>query len=121
MDDKMLNSELDFMTRANSKLNPLSPKPGLILIGDNGFEFRAQTGPGFIQIPWKSIESVRVQMFFGGRYVRGFFIQTDEEQLLEFIVSDAKETLRFMRKYLDRETFVTNKSNLAEMFNRKNK
>lgn len=117
----MLNNELDFMTRANSKLNPLSPKSGLILIGNNGFEFREEKGPGYIQIPWPTIVQVRVQMFFGGRYVRGFFIQTDDEQLLEFIVSDAKETLKSMRKYLDREKFIRNQSNIAEIFKRNNK
>jgi hypothetical protein len=119
MDEKMLNNELDFMTRANSKLNPLSPKSGLIFIGNNGIEFREEKGPGFIQMPWSTIVQVRVQMFFGGRYVRGFFIQTEEDQLLEFIVSDAKEALKKMRKYLDRDVFVRNQSNIAQIFKRK--
>lgn len=117
----MLNNELDFMTRANSKLNPLSPESGLILIGNNGFEFRAESSPGFIQIPWNSIVEVRVQLFFGGRYVRGFFIKTNENQDLEFIVSDAKEALRKMRKYLKREQFVRNQSNLTQIFKRNTK
>ncbi len=121
MDEKMLNNELDFMTRANSKLNPLSPKPGLIFIGNNGFEFRGENSPGFIQIPWQSVVEVRVQMFFGGRYVRGFYIETNEDHLLEFIVSDAKETLKKMRKYLRREQFVRNQSNLAQVFKRHKK
>lgn len=112
----MLNNELDFMTRANSKLNPMSPKSGLILIGNNGVEFREEKGPGFIQMPWSTIVQVRVQMFFGGRYVRGFFIQTEDDQLLEFIVSDAKEALRNMRKYLDREVFIRNQSNIVQVF-----
>lgn len=116
----MLNNELDFMTRANSKLNPLSPKSGLIFIGNNGVEFREEKGPGFIQMPWDTILQVRVQMFFGGRYVRGFFIQTNEEQLLEFIVSDAKEALKHMRNYLDREVFIRKQSNLVQMFKKEN-
>lgn len=115
----MLNSDIDFLTRANSKLNPLDPKTGILLVGNNGVEFRAEKSPGFIQIPWQSIVQVRVQMFFKGRYIRGFFIETDEDQLLEFIVSDAKSVLRSMRKYLDRERFIRNPSNLAQVFKRK--
>lgn len=120
-ENNMLNNELDFMTRANSKLNPLAPKSGLLLIGNNGVEFQAEKSPGYIQIPWSSITEVSVQMFFKGKYVRGFFIETDEDQLLEFIVSDAKEALRNMRKYLKREQFVSTPSNLGQLFRRKKK
>lgn len=118
-DESMLNNEIEFMTRANSVLNPLDPKTGILLIGNNGIEFRAEKSPGFIQIPWSSIVEVRVQMFFKGKYVRGFFVQTNEEQLLEFIVNDAKETLRKMRKHLRRDQFVRNPSNLSQVFKRK--
>jgi hypothetical protein len=115
----MLNNEIEFMTRANSMLNPMDPKSGILLIGNNGVEFRAEKSPGYIQIPWKAIVEVRVQMFFKGKYVRGFFIETNEEQLLEFIVSDAKETLRKMQPHLKREQFVQNPNNIFEMFKRK--
>ncbi len=118
MEDTMLNSEIDFLTRANSKLNPVDPKSGILLLGNNGLEFRAEKSQGYIQMPWKSIATVHVQLFFGGRYVRGFFIETKENQSLEFIVSDAKTTLKKMRKYLGREQFVSNKSNFASMFKR---
>lgn len=116
-----LNNELDFMTRANSLLDSLAPKPGLLMIGNQGVEFRAEKGSGYIQIPWTSIVGVRVQMFFKGWYVRGFFIETNEDQLLEFIVSDAKEALREMRKHLDRKQFVKNPSNFQQMFKRNKK
>lgn len=115
----MLNNQIEFMTRANSMLNPIDPKTGILLLGNNGIEFRAEKGPGFIQIPWNTIVEVRVQIFFKGKYVRGFFIETNEGQLLEFIVSDAKETLRKMQPHLKREQFVRNPSNLSEMFKRK--
>ncbi|MDN6730895.1 MAG: DUF956 family protein [Atopostipes suicloacalis] len=116
-----LNVELDFVTRSNSILNSLAPKPGLLMIGAQGVEFRAEKGSGFIQIPWTSITEVRVQMFFKAWYVRGFFIETNENQLLEFVVSDAKEALRAMRKYLKREQFVKNPSNLQQIFKRNKK
>ena len=118
-DENMLNNEIEFMTRANSKLNPLAPQSGILLIGNHGIEFRSEKSPGYIQIPWSSIIKIRVQMFFKGRYVRGFFIETDENQEFEFIVSDAKETLRKMRKHLKREQFTRNPSNLSQVFRRK--
>lgn len=115
----MLNNEIEFMTRANSMLNPMDPKSGILLLGNNGIEFRAEKSPGYIQIPWEAVVEVRVQMFFKGKYVRGFFIETNEDQLLEFIVSDAKETLRKMQPHLKREQFVQNPNNIFEMFKRK--
>ena len=118
MDDKMLNNEIDFMTRANSKLNPIDPKSGILLLGNNGLEFRAEKSQAYIQIPWPTVEKVYVQMFMGGRYVRGFFIETNEDQSFEFIVSDAKTTLKQMRKHLDRKQFVSNKSNFSSLFKR---
>ena len=120
-DQTLLNNEVAFMTRGNSKLNPLAPQSGIVILGNNGFEFRSEKSPGFIQIPWSSIVEVRVQMFFKGKYVRGFFIRTDEEQDFEFIVSEAKEALRYMRKHLNREQFVRQASNLAQMFKRNKK
>lgn len=113
MKDMMLNNEIDFITRANSILNPIDPKSGILLLGNKGLEFRAEKSQGYIQIPWSSIVRVRVQIFFRGRYVRGFFIETDENQELEFIISDAKNVLKKMRKYLNRDQFVPNKSNFA--------
>lgn len=118
---QMLNKKLEFMTRANSNLNAFAPKSGLFLIGENGIEFRAEKNPGFIQIPWTSIETIRVQMFFKGKYVRGFFIETNEAQTFEFIVSDAKEALRTMRNHLERKQFIANPSNFREIFRRKKK
>lgn len=113
-----LNNDVDFMTRANSMLNPLDPKSGIMLIGNQGIEFRAEKGPGYIQIPWKSITHVRVQMFFKGLYVRGFFVETNENQILEFVVSDAKKALQTMNAYLQREQFVSNPSNFLKLFQR---
>lgn len=113
-----LNTDVDFMTRANSMLNPLGPKAGILLIGKQGVEFRAEKGLGYIQIPWQSIIQVRVQMFFRGFYVRGFFIETDENQLLEFVVSDAKKALRAMKSHLERKQFVSNPSNFLQIFKR---
>ena len=113
---QQLNTEVEFVSKANAMLNPMNPKSGLLMIGDKGIEYREETGPGFIQIPWANIERIRVQMFFKGRYVRGFYFETDEGQLLEFVVDEAKDSLRTMYKHLPREKFVAQQSNLASIF-----
>lgn len=113
---QQLNTKVEFVSKANAFINPVNPKPGILMVGDKGVEYKEETGPGFIQIPWANIKYVRVQMFFKGRYVRGFTFQTDEDQLLEFVVEDAKDSLRSMRKYLPREQFVAQRSNFAGLF-----
>ena len=113
-----LNTKVDLVIDATS-FTGVSDY-GKIMIGDKGFEFYNSRDPRkYIQIPWEAIVEVRVQMFFKGKYVRGFFIETNEEQLLEFIVSDTKETLRKMQPHLKREQFVQNPNNIFEMFKRK--
>ena len=116
--NEFLNKDVDYTTRANALINPILPKSGLLLMGNAGIEYRSEKGPGFIQIPWTSIIGVRVQMFLGGRYVRGFFIETTEKQLFEFVVDDAKNALKYMRSHLKREQFVANPSNIKDMFKR---
>src|SRR5699024_10079161 len=118
-DENMLNKKIEFMSRAHSKLNPLASQSASLIIGDNEVEFCSEKSPGYVQIAWSSIVQIRVQMFFKGRYVRGFFIGTDENQDFEFIVSNAKEVLRKMRNHLGREQFVRNPSNLSQIFHRK--
>lgn len=110
-----LNATVEYTTRANAMLNPIIPKSGIFLMGEKGIEFRSEKGPGFIQIPWTSVENIFVQMLFGGRYVRGFTIATDEGLLFEFVVNDAKDTLKYMRKYLERDVFQASKSNISKV------
>lgn len=119
MREKALNKKTEFITRANALYNPLLPKAGVLFIGNEGVEYRSKSGQGFIQIPWNEIVQVRVQLFFKGWYVRGFYIESKDGQLFEFVVSDAKTSLKYMRKHLERECFVANPSNFTNLFKRK--
>lgn len=114
-----LNQTVDFITRANSTYQPLNPKPGILMVGDQGIEFISKNGKEFIQIPWQTVQRIHVQMLFKGRYVRGFYIETTQDHMLEFIVSKGKDCLRAMYHYLDRDHFVVKESNLKSLF-RKN-
>ncbi|MDO4680666.1 MAG: DUF956 family protein [Aerococcus sp.] len=119
-----INQETEFITRANSMLNPINPHSGLLLIGDTGMEFQGEKDPGYIQIPWRFITQVRVQLLFWDRYVRGFTVETADEtgkREFEFIVKDAKTALKTMRKHLPRETFIRQRSNFGQLFKKHSK
>lgn len=108
---QMLNKEVEYITKANTFINPLDPKSGILALGDQGLEFRTANGQGFIQIPWHTVKVVRVQILFWGKYIRGFFIETTDNNSFNFVVSRAKEALPVMKKHLGREKLVQNKSN----------
>lgn len=100
-------------------INPISPKKGMLSLGDKGIEFLATNGIGFIQIPWKNIVVVKAHVLFGGRYIRGFDIYTDDKQMLSFVTSDTKKALIIMRDYLGSDNLRRANHNLKGLFNRK--
>ena len=118
---KSLNSTVELAVKANSFLDPINPKPGVMALGNNGVEFRASNGEGYIQIPWRNIITVQAQVFFNGRYIRGFDIITDDNQVLNFVVADAKKTLRVMREHLESSQLVKKRGNFSNLFKRKTK
>lgn len=97
-----LNSHVDLVVHANSFANPIFPKPGTLAVGDKGLDYRADAGDGYIQIPWTSVEGVQVDIP-AGTYVRSIKVLTKETQPLEFVVSDGKNLLRVLNRYLGRE------------------
>ena len=118
---KSLNSTVELAVKANSFLDPINPKPGVMALGNNGVEFRASNGEGYIQIPWRNIIIVQAQVFFNGRYIRGFDIITDDNQVLNFVVADAKKTLRVMREHLESSQLEKKRGNFSNLFKRKTK
>lgn len=113
-----LNLQVELAVKANSFYNPISPKQGVMALGDKGIEFRASSGAGYIQIPWENIVQVRAQVLLG-KYIRGFDIYTDDQQRIEFVAEDAKAALRVMREHIGGEKLVRAKSNLKGMLRRK--
>ncbi|MGO2082531.1 DUF956 family protein [Vagococcus sp.] len=114
-----LNKTVDYAAKANAFLNPLLPKAGVMAIGNNGIEFRAGDGVGFIQVPWENVVQIRAQVYFKGKYIRGFEILTDKKQVLEFVTNDSKELLKAMRHYLKKEQMVVASSNIKKIFKRR--
>lgn len=116
-----LNRTVDLAIKANAFYQPLVPKQGIMALGDQGLEFRAVNGVGYIQIPWKNIVQVRAHVYFKGRYIRGFDVETDEQQVFNFVTSDTRNALRVMKAYLDSQKLVKAKSNFKQLFRKKEK
>jgi hypothetical protein len=113
----LLNAEPEFLEKCNVFLSANSPKQGELIMGENGIEFRPIFGNGFIQIPWKNIKLVRAQVLMFGKYFRGFFIDTDQGQTFNFVVSNSKEGLRVMADHLPRAQLTQ----VATLLNRQTK
>lgn len=110
-DSPELNNQVELVVRANTFANPIFPKPGTLALGDRGLEYRADSGRGYIQIPWTSIEGVEVDIP-AGNYVRSIKVSTKETRPLEFVVSDGKNLVRALSSHLGREKLTTAPQNV---------
>lgn len=105
-----LNTKVAFTTKANSLNGVFGNKSGDILVGDKAFEFyNGRNSEDYIQIPWTEIKRVRAQIFFYDKYIRGFYIDTNNNGTFNFVVKNAGKTLKIMRDYLGNEKIVRNK------------
>ncbi|MBS7577402.1 MULTISPECIES: DUF956 family protein [unclassified Enterococcus] len=109
-----LNQKVLFTTKANSFNSGIGNKHGNILIGNRAFEFYNDRNPeDFIQIPWQEVTKVRAQIYFGNRYIRGFFIDTRDAGTFNFVVKDAGKALKAMRDFIGSEKLVRNKAPIS--------
>ncbi|KRM71636.1 DUF956 family protein [Lacticaseibacillus brantae] len=104
-----LNKTVEYAIKVNSMITPNDPKPGVMALGDNGLEYRANNGVGFIQVPWANITLIRAQIM-GKKHVRGFFVDLDDGRSLNFVASDAIPALRVMRDHLGSDKLVRTKT-----------
>lgn len=100
-----LNRRVDLVVNANSFASAVFPKTGKLILGDVGLEFRADSGVGFIQIPWSSVEEVKVDIV-ANNYVRAITVSTPDCSPLEFVVSDGKNLVRCLAGHVGRERLV---------------
>lgn len=112
---QLLNKDVAYIAKANAFLNPLDPKAGILAMGEQGIEFRTQSGQGFIQIPWHTVKQVRVQILFWGKYVRGFFIETQDGNSFNFVAGQAREALPVLQQHLGRDKLVQNQNNFKRL------
>ena len=126
-----LNHEVELEARANSFANPVFPTAGTLTLGDVGMEFRADTGVGYVQIPWRSVEKVVVDIPTKG-YVHAITVHTDEAAPLQFVISDGANVLRAINRHVGRDRLergpqnfknaaVTVKDKVTGIFKKKDK
>lgn len=93
-----LNTDIELAVKANCFLVTLMPKPGLLIFGNRGVEFRAKSGNGFVQIPWNNIVLVDCDIY--GTYVRNISFHTDDNKKIPFVISKGKDVLLILKKHL---------------------
>lgn len=80
---------------------------GKIMIGDKGFEFyHDRDVRKFIQIPWEEVDYVLASVFFKGKWIPRFAIQTKKNGTYTFSSKEPKKVLRAIRVYVDPNRMV---------------
>ena len=88
-----LNTKVDFVIDATS-FSGLTDY-GKIMIGDKGFEFYHGRDPRkFIQIPWEEVDYVVASVFFKGKWIPRYGIQTKKNGTFIFSSKKPKKVLR---------------------------
>ncbi|MBM7708173.1 DUF956 family protein [Enterococcus lemanii] len=80
---------------------------GKIMIGDQGFEFyHNRDVRKFIQIPWEEVDYVLASVFFKGKWIPRYAIQTKKNGTYTFSSKEPKKVLRAIRVYVDPNRMV---------------
>lgn len=104
-DPGMLNASVELDVRAHAFLSPFFPQRGLLMLGETGVEFRQHGGRGYVQVPWKTIETVRADVY--GSFVRSVELCLVDGRALSFVVDRGADVVRTMNHHLDRAQLVS--------------
>lgn len=106
-----MNKVVAFQTKGNSFYGGIGAKHGDILMGDVAFEFYNERNTmDYIQIPYSEIQKVRAQVYFGGRYIPSFYVDTHQYGAFKFVLKDAKSALKVFQMYLKPEQLVRSRT-----------
>ena len=95
-----LNTKVDLVMEGTSFLG--TGNYGKIMIGDKAFEFyNDHNEKDYIQIPWQEIELVIASLYFKGRWIPRFAIQTKRNGTFTFAARHPKKLLHDMQAYVD--------------------
>lgn len=84
-----------------------APAYGDLMIGDQSFEFYDERNvQNYIQIPWEEIQYVTASVYFKGRWIPRFGIQTKQNGIFTFAARDAKKVLRAINQYIPDDQLV---------------
>ncbi|AYW44506.1 DUF956 family protein [Tetragenococcus koreensis] len=100
-----LNTQVDLAVDGTSFVG--LAKYGQILIGNNAFEFYNTKNPqDYIQIPWKEVDFVVVNVLFKGKWIPRYAIETKKNGSFNFASKDTKKVLRAIQPYVARDHMV---------------
>ena len=103
-----LNTKIILSGNANAMMSHVNIQQGKMFYGDRGMEFRANTHGGYIQIPWKNVKSISMEIILKF-YYRGFFVTTTDGKTFEFVGGKAKKSVSVFREYLKPEQIMRRK------------
>lgn len=100
-----INRKVDLVVHATSFIDVTAY--GNIMIGDRGFEFyHARDVRKFVQLPWNEIVRVQVTVFFKGKWIPRFTIETKESGSFIFSAKQPKKVLGLIGKHIGKANIV---------------
>lgn len=102
---------------------------GQIMIGDKAFEFYNSKNPkDYIQIPWNEVDLIIASVYFKGKWIPRFAIQTKQNGIFPFAARHPKAVLRACREHINADHIVRSltffqviRRGINNLFHRKNK
>lgn len=99
------NTKVELVDKATSFIGMATY--GQIMIGDKAFEFYNSKNPkDYIQIPWDEVDLVIASVYFGGKWIPRFAIQTKRNGIFPFAARHPKKVLRATRKHVASDHIV---------------
>ena len=100
-----INTKVDLVVDATSFIDISAY--GKVMIGDRGFEFfHARDVKKYVQIPWDEVVRVHVTVFFGGRWIPRYAIETKNDGMFVFASKKSKKVLRLIGEKIGVDNIV---------------
>jgi hypothetical protein len=96
-----VDNNIDITVNANLLANPVNIVQGKLSVGKPGVDFLSNGQSQFIQIPWKNLQEIIVEIEFGF-YWRGIIVKSDSGSF-EFVTAKTKKLVAEISKYLTPE------------------
>lgn len=102
---KSINTRADLVVSATSFMDLTAY--GKIMMGDQGFEFyHDRDVRKYVQLPWSEIVRVQATVFFKGKWIPRFMIETKENGSFLFSAKKPKQVLALIGRHIGNENIV---------------
>ena len=99
------NTKVELVDKATSFIGMSTY--GQIMVGNKAFEFYNSKNPkDYIQIPWDEIDLVIGSVYFKGKWIPRFAIQTKKNGTFPFAARHPKKVLRAIRNHVNPDHIV---------------